>query len=64
MLMQQSQRPQDRRKLPLYMDLIDRLSSRVSFYRMRCNMDPQAARMSYEAMCPKETIEMENHNED
>ena len=64
MLMQQSQRPQDRKKLPLYMDLIDRLSSRVSFYRMRCNMDPQAARMSYEAMCPKETIEMENHNED
>ena len=64
MLMQQSQRPQDRSKLPLYMDLIDRLSSRVSFYRMRCNMDPQAARMSYEAMCPKETIEMENHNED
>jgi hypothetical protein len=46
------------------MDLIDKLSSRVSFYRMRCNMDPQAARMSYDAMSPKETIEMENHNED
>ena len=64
MLMQQSQRPQDRKKLPLYMDLIDQLSSRVRFYRMRCNMDPQAARMSYDAMRPKETIEMENHNED
>ena len=64
MLIQQSQRPQDKSKLPIYMDLIDQLSSRVSFYRMRCNMDPQAARMSYDAMRPKETIEMENHNED
>ena len=50
MLMQQSQRPQDRRKLPLYLDLVDKLSSRVSFYRMACNMDPSAAVIAYETM--------------
>ena len=50
MLMQQSQRPRDNGKLPLYLDLIDKLSSRVAFYRMQCNMDPQAAQMAYGAM--------------
>lgn len=52
MLLQQSQRPRDSRKLPLYLDLIDRLSSRVSFYRMQCNMDPQAAEVAFDAMRP------------
>ena len=52
MLMQQSQRPMDRRKLPLYLDLIDRLSSRVDFYHMHCNMDTEAARLAYETMKP------------
>ena len=50
MLFQQSQRPQDRRKLPLYLDLVDQLSSRVNFYRMACNMDPSAAVIAYETM--------------
>lgn len=52
MLMQQSQRPMDRRKLPKYLDLLDKLSSRVDFYRMHCNMDPEAAVMAYETMRP------------
>ena len=50
MLMQQSQRPQDRSKLPLYLDLVDKLTSRVAFYRMRCNIDPQAAKLAYDTM--------------
>ena len=50
MLMQQSQRPQDRLKLPLYLDLVDKLSSSVRFYRMACNMDPSAAVIAYETM--------------
>ena len=50
MLLQQSQRPMDRRKLPMYLELIDRLSSRVRFYRMQCNMDPQAAVLARETM--------------
>ena len=52
MLMQQSQRPRDSRKLPLYLDLLDKLSSRVAFYRMGCNMDPEAATVAYNAMRP------------
>ena len=50
MLLQQSNRPMDRRLLPKYMSLLDALSARVTFYHMACNMDPQAARMAYEAM--------------
>jgi len=50
MLLQQSQRPRDPRKLGLYLDLVDQLSSQVSFYRMHCNMDPDAAVVAYEAM--------------
>ena len=50
MLLQQSQRPQDRRKLPKYLELVDRLSSQVRFYRMHCNMDPEAAQVAWEAM--------------
>jgi len=52
MLMQQSQRPRDSRKLPVYLDLIDKLSSRVSFYRMQCNMDPEAAKVAFDGMRP------------
>jgi hypothetical protein len=43
MLFQQSQRPADRENLLKYMDLIDQLADRCAFYRMACNMDPQAA---------------------
>ena len=57
MLMQQSQRPQDRSKLPLYLDLIDKLSSRTAFYRMQCNMDPEAAIVAYTAMSRKAVVE-------
>ena len=53
MLLQQSNRPVDKRKMPVYMDLLDRLSRQVCFYRMRCNMNPDAAQMSYEAMSGK-----------
>lgn len=50
MLLQQSSRPQDPRKLPKYLDLMDRLSQRVAFYRLRCNMDPEAAQIAFDAM--------------
>ena len=50
MLFQQSQRPQNPANMPKYMELIDKLASRVEFYRMGCNMDPEAAHISYEAM--------------
>ena len=50
MLFQQSQRPQNPANMPKYMELIDRLANGVEFYRMGCNMDPEAALISYEAM--------------
>ena len=49
-LLQQSHRPADRRKLVKYLELLDRLAGNVAFYRMECNMDPEAAKVSYEAM--------------
>ena len=54
MLLQQSNRPMDKSKMPKYMELLDRLAKNVAFYRMQCNMDPAAAVMSYEAMSGKQ----------
>ncbi len=54
MLLQQSSRPLDSKQLSIYMDLLDKLSSRVPFYRLRCNMEPEAATVSYEAMSKRE----------
>jgi hypothetical protein len=54
-LLQQSSRPLDTRQLPTYMELLDKLSGRVSFYRLRCNMEPEAAAVSYEAMANRKT---------
>ncbi len=50
MLIQQSSRPRDGQWLPKYLELVDRLSAGVTFYRMGCNMDIQAAEMAYGAM--------------
>ena len=50
MLMQQSQRPQKPHNFPKYLDLIDQLTGKVAFYRMACNMDPQAALVAYRSM--------------
>ena len=50
MLFQQSQRPMQPTNLPKYMELIDALAAKVPIYRMRCNMDPQAALVAHWAM--------------
>ena len=49
-LLGQSGRPRDPRQMGQYMDLLDKLTENVTFYRMGCNMAPEAARMAYEAM--------------
>lgn len=54
MLVQQSNRPQNRRLMLQYMRLLDRLAARVVFYNLECNMEPEAARVAYEAMSRKE----------
>ena len=53
MLLQQSNRPQDPLRMPRYLDLLDRLSQGVAFYRMACNMSPEAAMVAYETMSRK-----------
>ena len=50
MLIQQSSRPMNPRRMGKYLDLVDCLSARVSFYRLACNMSPQAAEVAYNAM--------------
>ena len=50
MILQQTHRPRDPRGLGKYLELVDGLTNSVAFYRFRCNMDPQAAVVSYEAM--------------
>ena len=50
MLLQQSNRPQDPRRMPKYLELLDKLSQQVTFYRLACNMSPEAALVAYEAM--------------
>ena len=50
MLMQQSNRPMDQRKMPHYLELLDALSERTKFYRLRCNTNPDAAEVSYRTM--------------
>ena len=55
MLLQQSSRPMDAKKLPKYLDLVDALSKQVEFYRLQCNMDPEAAKIAFEVMSGKAT---------
>ena len=50
MLLQQSNRPMNAAHLPKYLELLDRLACGTKFYRLACNMEPQAARVSYQMM--------------
>jgi hypothetical protein len=50
MLLQQSNRPMNKQKLPKYMELLDRLSAAVDFYKLQCRPEPEAARLAFEAM--------------
>lgn len=56
MLLQQSNRPQQPALLPKYLELLEHLTDKIAFYRLKCNMDPEAARIAYQAMsgCAKE----------
>jgi hypothetical protein len=50
MLIQQSYRAENATAMLQQLKLIDKMAKNVCFYRLRCNMDPEAARVSYEAM--------------
>ena len=49
-LFQQSHRPADSKLMGKYLELLDGLANGVAFYRLQCNMDPQAAVLAYETM--------------
>lgn len=50
MLLQQVYRPADSALLMKTLGLIDRLADRVKFYRLGCNMGPDAAKVAFEGM--------------
>jgi len=52
-IVQQTHRPPSARKTCKYLELLNRLTACMRFWRMECNMDPQAAVVSYEAMSGK-----------
>ena len=47
MLMQQSHRSTDPTAVAKMLQVINKLSTRVRFYRLKCNMDPEAAQVAY-----------------
>ena len=50
MLFQQSHRPSDQVGMIQYLNLMEQLSNKCYFYRLNCNMDREAAIVSYEGM--------------
>ena len=49
-LLQQTYRPQSPVALMKTMELLETVASDVPLYRLRCNMEPEAARVAYEGM--------------
>lgn len=49
-LFTQTYRPDDGRQMAKTLELVDKLSRWVELYRLECNMDIEAARVSYEGM--------------
>ena len=55
-LLQQIYRPDSREAMCRTLTLIDRMAETVALYRLRCNMEPDAARVSYLGMSGDSTI--------
>ncbi len=53
LLLQQTYRPADPTALTKTLTLLDRMLRVTDFYRLGCNMDPEAAQVSYEGMQPE-----------
>lgn len=49
-LLAQTYRPQGERRVGLMLEMLIRLSSQIPMYRLECNMEDEAARVSFEAM--------------
>ncbi len=53
MLLQQSHRPGNPAAMVTYMQIMDRLTKNLKFYRLKCNLNPEAAMVAHEGMRPK-----------
>ena len=53
-LLQQSYRPSDPAALSRLLILLDRMTKKIGLYRLKCNMDPEAAQVAYDGMQRKE----------
>ncbi|MBR3561747.1 MAG: hypothetical protein IKN81_09545 [Oscillospiraceae bacterium] len=53
----QTYRPKNAEQMLRVLNLVDQLVQGVSLYKLRCNMHPDAARVSYEAMSGRELEE-------
>ena len=49
-LLRQTYRPDSPEAMRKTLMLLNRLTETVAFWRLKCNMEPDAARVSYEAM--------------
>ncbi len=56
LFLQQTYRPKEPVALAQTLHLLDRLLSRVELYRLGCNMDPEAAAVSYRGMNGEKTV--------
>ena len=54
-LLQQCYRSSDPAVMKKTLALLDRMTRSICFYHLRCNMEPEAARISWQAMCPSGT---------
>ena len=50
MLLQQVYRPQDIKQMKKTINLIDKMTEKIKFYQLECNMDISAAELSYKTM--------------
>lgn len=50
MLLQQSYRPEDAMALSKLLRLLEKMTQTVGLYRLKCNMDPEAAQVAYDGM--------------
>ncbi len=55
LLLAQAYRPEDRTALHKTLALLDRLCAQLRFYRLRCNMEPEAAALAYQTISKEET---------
>lgn len=54
MLLQQSHRPPDPVGLAQLLALLDQVTQKTGLYRLKCNMDPEAAQVAYDGMQRKD----------